>query len=417
MTGRPSDQAEIPVEPGPALIDRTIASGFGSMVFPKVLEDRFERDTGAERCRQLMIRGLLGLALLDVFLLSDYQLMPDVIGLAAILRLLVVTPIAFVFLVATFFQPRPMIREGMQVAIMVLACCITPILMMASESPVREAGHHGLVLIVLFATIVQRVRFWYALVTVAAVSAIYFAILLGVLDLVEEEKILSFGMVFIGAVIFSLFACYSLEREQRLTYLLSLRDSLRNRELETISRRDPLTGLGNRRSLEETLEHLPATTAPDDDVAVLLLDIDHFKAYNDALGHQAGDLCLQRVAAILSEELRMGRDECFRYGGEEFLLVLRRTDLAGALAAAERMRQAIEDAAIPHPETRSGVVTASIGAAATMVGARVEPAELVAGADAALYAAKHAGRNQVWPRPTIRLPPLPLPLRVDRRAR
>ncbi len=388
---------EIALEASPALIDRTIESGFGLMRFPTPLERRFEADTSRERCRQLCVRGLLGLTLLDIFLLSDLRLMPDVFSLAMVLRLAIITPLALVFLFATLLRPPAWIREGMQAVILIAASCITPILMYFSESPHREAAPHGLILVVLFATIVQRVRFWYALGAVLAVTAIHAGMLMN-LSGVAAERTMSYAMVFAGGVIFSLIASYSLEREQRLTYLLSLRDRLKNSELETMSRVDPLTGLENRRALDAALAFLETDAVAGEDVAVLLLDIDHFKAYNDALGHQAGDLCLQQIAGIIRDELRMGRDDAFRFGGEEFLLVLRRTDLSGALSAAERMRQAIEDAALPHPETRSGIVTASFGAAAMVTGAGVSADELISSADAALYAAKRAGRNQVWPR-------------------
>src|SRR5690606_25448938 len=122
-------------------------------------------------------------------------------------------------------------------------------------------------------------------------------------------------------------------------------------------------------------------------------DIDHFKSFNDSLGHQTGDDCLKRVAALIVSELRDRGDLAFRFGGEEFLVVLRRTDLPLALSTGERLRRAIERNGIPHPEARGGIVTASIGVASTMIGAGVGAEELISSADAALYAAKRAGRN------------------------
>src|SRR5690606_38223168 len=113
------------------------------------------------------------------------------------------------------------------------------------------------------------------------------------------------------------------------------------------------------------------------------------------LGHMAGDICLKRIATTIGRELRDATDTPYRFGGEEFLVLLRRTDLQTALAVAERMRRAIEGAGMPHP--RHGVVTASFGVAASRVGSAVESDELIQAADAALYAAKRNGRNQVWP--------------------
>jgi diguanylate cyclase (GGDEF)-like protein len=191
-----------------------------------------------------------------------------------------------------------------------------------------------------------------------------------------------------------------MERDLRLHYLLSLRDRAQNLELDRMSRRDALTGLGNRRFLEETLAACERIDESHDPLSIVLLDIDHFKLFNDTAGHQAGDLCLKRVAGIIQAELRGQADHAFRFGGEELIVVLPKTVLPKAIAIADRIRQAIEDAAIPHPALAAGsVVTASFGVACSEPDRDMHAAEVVADADAALYAAKRNGRNQVWPRP------------------
>ena len=385
--------AEAGTDSSIGLIDRTIAGGFRFMRFPRSLERRFEADTGPARSRELIVRSLLGLALFNVFLLSDWALMPDTFGSAMLMRLGIVTPLALMLLVITALNPPPVFREGVQAAIVVMASMIPPVLILTSESPWREAGHHGILLVVMFATMIQRIRFWYVLVAVIAIEGIYIATLAN-LPGIAAPPALSYNMVFAGGVIFSLVASYNLEHEQRLAYLLGLRDRITNSELETISRSDPLTGLGNRRSLDEAFEALRG----EPEVAVLLLDIDHFKIYNDSQGHQAGDACLKQIADIISAELHDGTDAAFRFGGEEFLVLMRRENLANALLVAERIRAAIEKARIPHPAIPMGVVTASLGAASSFGNPQTEPEDLVAAADAALYAAKRDGRNRVWPR-------------------
>src|SRR5581483_3118719 len=132
-------------------------------------------------------------------------------------------------------------------------------------------------------------------------------------------------------------------------------------------------------------------------VSVVLADVDHFKALNDRYGHSAGDLCLKRVAAILTAEMRGGSDLAVRFGGEEFLLLLPGADLPSAIRIAERARRAIEAAAIPNEgATLQGIVTASFGVASSST-SDLSALELIAAADSALYAAKRKGRNQVWP--------------------
>jgi diguanylate cyclase (GGDEF)-like protein len=189
-----------------------------------------------------------------------------------------------------------------------------------------------------------------------------------------------------------------MERDLRRAYLYSLRDRIRHAQADAASRRDALTGLANRHHLDEELRRLWA--APENDlspVSVVLVDIDHFKHLNDRYGHVAGDLSLKRIAAILASELRGAGDHAVRFGGEEFLLLLPDMEMVDAMRVAERIRRAIEKAAIPNEGAGShGVVTASFGVASSAV-TELTAIELIAAADGALYAAKRKGRNQVWP--------------------
>lgn len=157
---------------------------------------------------------------------------------------------------------------------------------------------------------------------------------------------------------------------------------------------DGLTSIPNRRFLNTNLSRLLARAQLEHKpLAVILCDVDHFKDYNDSLGHQAGDDCLRRVAQILTSGLRRDGDFCARYGGEEFMLVLPNTPLAGALNRAEAIRQAIEDQHIEHPAT-GGVLSISLGVAVAD-DTHPDHAALIEKADAALYRAKHRGRNRV----------------------
>ena len=168
-----------------------------------------------------------------------------------------------------------------------------------------------------------------------------------------------------------------------------------NHELTAIALRDPLTGLGNRRALEEDLGLLEARVARyGHRYCIALLDVDHFKAYNDTYGHQAGDQILRTVADRLKEEAR-GGDAVYRYGGEEFLCVFPEQSLATATVAAERMRSALEGLAIPHSADSLGVVTLSAGLAMLDPGHTKSVGEVVQEADEALYRAKQLGRNRV----------------------
>jgi diguanylate cyclase (GGDEF)-like protein len=169
-----------------------------------------------------------------------------------------------------------------------------------------------------------------------------------------------------------------------------------NRKLAALSYVDAMTGVANRRSFDEELmtesRRLPRTRTH---LSLLLADIDGFKAYNDALGHQAGDDCLRRVATVIAEGVRRAGDTVARYGGEEFAVLLPDTDAAGAATLAERIRSAVEQRSLPHPTMPGGGVTISVGVSTATGKEGVDPAALVRAADAALYEAKRAGRNRV----------------------
>jgi two-component system cell cycle response regulator len=182
------------------------------------------------------------------------------------------------------------------------------------------------------------------------------------------------------------------ELHRRLAYQNSELERL-NRMLSEQSREDPLTHLGNRLRLREDLETLSAKVERYG-YCVMLCDVDFFKSYNDSYGHLAGDEVLEKVAGVISENLRPG-DMAYRYGGEEFLIVLPAQDLRSATVVAERLRRRVEDLAILHEvRTPPGAVTISVGLAALSPGERKPVEELLKEADDALYGAKKAGRNR-----------------------
>lgn len=169
-----------------------------------------------------------------------------------------------------------------------------------------------------------------------------------------------------------------------------------NSRLFEESREDALTHLGNRLRLEEDLEVLEARSRRyGHSYAVALCDVDSFKAYNDHYGHLAGDEVLKKVAGAIMRDRRSG-DTAYRYGGEEFLIVLPEQTLQAATATTDSLRKSVERLGISHEYNGSqGVVTISAGVAALSTRDSSSAAELMEQADAALYRAKRAGRNQV----------------------
>jgi len=165
--------------------------------------------------------------------------------------------------------------------------------------------------------------------------------------------------------------------------------------LEQLATRDGLTGLANRRCFDDTLRaEWARAMRQHQPLSLLMVDVDNFKAYNDANGHLGGDECLKRIAAAVASEMR-ANDLVARYGGEEFAVILPNQSLKGAAIVAERIRSRVEQLRVQHDRDDSKHVTVSIGAATAIAAMGAEPSQLVAIADAALYRAKHMGRNRI----------------------
>ncbi|MDD4733113.1 MAG: diguanylate cyclase [Desulfovibrio sp.] len=169
------------------------------------------------------------------------------------------------------------------------------------------------------------------------------------------------------------------------------------RELEALSSLDGLTGVANRRHFDTVLAQEWQRCARDaSPMTLLMIDIDFFKRYNDALGHLEGDTCLKAVARTIKSAFRRPADFLARFGGEEFIALLPDTNLRGGCSVAESIRQKLAEQAIPHPDSVvSPCLTVSIGVATTVPLPEADPSLLVAASDEALYKAKNNGRNRV----------------------
>lgn len=169
-----------------------------------------------------------------------------------------------------------------------------------------------------------------------------------------------------------------------------------NSRLEELATLDPLTGLANRRRFDEmlTIEHGRAQRLGIS-TAVMMIDADNFKSYNDLYGHPAGDLCLQKIANAIESVLRRPGDMAARWGGEEFVVLLPGMDASGAIQMAHCLRAAVRALGIAHANGKAGMMTVSLGVAAAGPGDWREESTLVAAADQALYAAKRSGRDMV----------------------
>jgi diguanylate cyclase (GGDEF)-like protein len=187
---------------------------------------------------------------------------------------------------------------------------------------------------------------------------------------------------------------------QMREHLIQISTALRvsNAQLENLALTDALTGLGNRRAFDDRLA-LEVARARREQTALtlMMIDVDHFKHYNDRHGHPAGDVCLQKVAGALRQTCRRPADLAVRYGGEEFALILPNTPCSGAMALARTLQAQVHGLAIAHPDSPADHFLSLSGGVTTCVpDARVDATSLILQADQALYLAKARGRARFF---------------------
>jgi diguanylate cyclase (GGDEF)-like protein len=252
---------------------------------------------------------------------------------------------------------------------------------------------------VIFGNVLVALRFKHAFFyTLATLLFPVFAIMTnGEIDL-GLKKALSFQ--FATVCIVCLYSNYLFERRRCMDYCSSLDVLLRAEAAETsekqfqvMSKTDSLTGLPNRRFLDEQLDEW---ASDDRSAAVMMIDIDHFKLFNDTLGHPAGDECLRTIADAFNEAFSQPGQFCARFGGEEFTLAVRDVDVLQACRLASAVVSTIEALQIPHPGRIDGlgIVTISVGLALKPVSVMTTRKRLLTHADEALYLAKRRGRNR-----------------------
>ena len=375
--------------------------------FPPSLEQRFEADTGAERCRSMAVFATLGF-LFGTALYPVLQAnLPDVTAQCRLLYLEFSMPLGFVIAGAMWLRPPPVLREGLTLLANAVCACVTLYLFAISRSAYAPLFVAGVAILLVYSAIGIQLRFRYALAAMLIVVTAYAAALHVRADIsAYEQRNLVVVVSFTAAYL--MLANWRLERACRRSYLMMLREqrqrqdlSMRNIELDELARRDPLTGLANRRAYDSWLASSWAQESGPDRagrgrLGLIVLDVDRFKAFNDFYGHAAGDSCLKKIAVCLREQLRGTTDLVARLGGEEFAVLLPRLSDAYCADVAERMRVAVEHLELPHSGLGPhGLVTISAGVASYPVFSPHTPASLFEAADAALYQAKISGRNQV----------------------
>lgn len=373
-------------------VEAQIAQRFALLRFRPEIELLFRRDYVAERNRLIGIWVAIGLLIYNLVYFGDRAMIPDVLTEVTALRFLVFTPAVIASAFAVRHWPSSRLYDALSVFVAVLGVSLPMAAAVGSQSSYLLIYQNYNAAAFLFFVIALRPLFrailtGLALMCLSHLSAAY---------LTDAFDAVTFGGIVTFYLMLSIFlaaAAYFLERTDRRNFLNQLRASLLYRRLEVNSERDELTGLLNRRSLARIGREIWSVEAAPQVVSVILLDIDHFKRFNDLYGHLDGDACIRTVSQHICVTVGKGHS-VFRFGGEEMLILLPGQGSPQAVAMAEKIRRAIEELAIPHGRSDHDIVTASLGVASAMP-AQMAIEKLLQRADEALYEAKHRGRNMV----------------------
>jgi diguanylate cyclase (GGDEF)-like protein len=374
--------------------------------FPPALETRFDEETGGARVRDLRFAMLLGAVFYFSTVLMDPVFVPDLGWGGLWLRTLAVPFMAIDLLVGS--KARGPVREFLLTLTACVAVTILAAIPALSSSPYAPFAFATAIFAVVYAntTVVLRFR-------IACAFTLYSIGVIAAMVVWREggatPLALAISLQVVIASVFSLIANYRIEWSARLSYLLGSREAMRltalaaDREtFKTLSSIDELTQLSNRGAFNrECAAELAAPSNQGIPATLLMIDVDHFKRYNDHYGHLAGDQCLRAVAQRISETVRSANDVVARYGGEEFVVFSCGIGSARATHLAERICEAVSNLDLAHENRDDGVenVTISVGVASMTIGAGSSLEQLIRSADRGLYAAKRGGRNRVEPTP------------------
>lgn len=362
--------------------------------FPPAIEAEYSRYRYNRRLKWMRANFWPTVIIYNIFLAADFLVLPETAWLATALHAFVVTPL---IVLVYFLYPRVSNPLFLRFADAAVSSAIFLQIMVIFALNGNDAASHYQFLavpVLIEANVNRRSTYKAAIVQTIVLLGIY-AVLILASAVDSDIKLIGLSMMAATAYI-TLNANRRFERDGRYAFLHHLLDKAKFRDAEHSAMVDELTGLKNRRYLRALLANMfDGTGIVQMPMAAIMIDIDHFKSYNDFYGHGRGDECLTSVARTIDETLSCTDAIAIRYGGEEFLVLMPGADESAALACAEAIRTSVEALRIEnHHGSTSPYLTVSIGVAAAHA-ARETCEILISTADAALYSAKAGGRNRV----------------------
>jgi diguanylate cyclase (GGDEF)-like protein len=396
------------------LVEECLARPSWRLRFPRPLEGWYLKDGLARRLTVVTLVGLASIVLYAGVLSVDWLMTPSVLWHGVILRLIAFPAALLPGIWLLHRWPHPWLIEWGVALAGLYALVLSGLLIWLDSGPMAFIRTVEVNLVVVFTCALAR--FFPACLMALGAMAVHLTLMVQVPD-PTGVMAAPITMLLCATLIFTLYAGYKLERDERMAFLLGLRERALDHALAQehdrmagLATTDALTGVANRRSFEQYLhESTERARLRGQPLTLVMVDIDHFKKYNDHYGHQAGDTCLRQVCQAMGECLRRPLDMVARMGGEEFAVVMPEMEGADAMAAAERLRRAVGALALPHARSLTSDIV-SISVASTHGRDGLDAASLLARADAALYMAKEQGRNRVVQAdalPVVGIEPMP----------
>jgi diguanylate cyclase (GGDEF)-like protein len=365
------------------------AGGSAWLRFKEPLESDFRETYLAEHITLMRAALVVGFLFALAMLALDYWLIdPGFTGWSVPFRAVITQSFVIVMIAASFFPAAQasLSRLGIAIGLCIAATFLLTSVFAPAES--LNSSFSGYVVVTFYVYFFLAQLFWRALLTAMALFASFLAVTALQTDLTD---MVIYGTYLLFVNLISAIFLYSYEAASRKQFLKA-------RALNELARRDPLTELVNRKGLDEQLDALWAHAKREGEpLALALIDIDHFKAYNDHYGHQAGDRCLVAVAEVVGQAARRPLDLAARFGGEEFVLLLPGPSLENAEKITENLRRQIVALNLPHQASPTAKhVTVSAG----LVHIYPQKSDrsiqgFIQLADQAMYEAKQRGRNRV----------------------
>jgi diguanylate cyclase (GGDEF)-like protein len=367
---------------------RAIEQGYRRLRFAPALETEFQAFYTNAHLVRMRWAGYLGIVLFGLFVLIDIATLPAHVSVwTASIRMGLIMP---AFAIALLTSYRTEWHRHLQFVVCVSAL-ITGLGTVAVIGAALREGYQipyeGILLVALFIYLIACLQWWRALLA-NLVTLFAFVVMEALFQTDPQERLYQIIFMFAANAV-GAYGGYFLEHSTRTTFLV-------HALLNELAERDGLTGLYNRRTLNTHLDKAWRQAIRDErELAIAMIDVDHFKRYNDRYGHGEGDAALKAVADVIGRQARRPLDLAARYGGEEFAVVWYHPAATEVIGMGEQLRDAVVALGRVHEDSELGLLSVSVGIALMKPTPGQSSAALLRAADTALYQAKEKGRNRV----------------------